>query len=83
MSSRWDQLHGLDYVFCCWQVLPVQGRRRERERERRRKNREERERERKRENKEGNERSRNRKRELERSIKCNNIMSNNINIKLE
>lgn len=26
MSSRWDQLHGQDYVSCCWQVLPVQGR---------------------------------------------------------
>lgn len=26
MSSRWDQLRGQDYVSCCWQVLPVQGR---------------------------------------------------------
>lgn len=26
MSSRWDQLHGQDYVSWCWQVLPVQGR---------------------------------------------------------
>lgn len=26
MSSKWDQLHGQDYVSCCWQVLPVQGR---------------------------------------------------------